>query len=63
MLLPKIISIIDIEGYDAAALKGASRAFERTESLEFEYDWMGSWRKNRLVNIIAMMEENYNFSC
>mmetsp|Transcript_14465 Transcript_14465/g.22079 ORF Transcript_14465/g.22079 Transcript_14465/m.22079 type:complete len:436 (+) Transcript_14465:79-1386(+) len=54
---------IDIEGYDAAALKGGSRVLERTEYLEFEYNWMGSWRSNRLVNIISIMEEKHNFSC
>mmetsp|Transcript_22385 Transcript_22385/g.33076 ORF Transcript_22385/g.33076 Transcript_22385/m.33076 type:complete len:435 (-) Transcript_22385:377-1681(-) len=55
---------IDIEGYDASALMGAQKVLNRTEYLEFEYNWMGDWKKKySLSRVITMLEETFHFAC
>jgi FkbM family methyltransferase len=54
---------IDVEGYDADVLLGAGNEFlERVEYLEFEYNWMGSWKKQHLYNVIEMLD-TIGFTC
>jgi len=53
---------IDIEGYDAAAIQGATEVLRRTEYLEFEYNWVGIWRQNKLSKIIESLNGK-DFSC
>jgi FkbM family methyltransferase len=54
---------IDVEGYDADVLLGAGKhLLERVEYLEFEYNWMGSWKKQHLYDVIEMLDE-IGFTC
>ena len=53
---------IDIEGYDVDALIGAKKVLKRTEYLEFEYNWMGSWASYKLSDIIQLLDDN-KFTC
>lgn len=55
---------VDVEGFDADVLLGGYRtALSRTQYLEFEYNWMGSWKKQRLSALIPMLENNFGFAC
>lgn len=48
---------IDVEGYDADVLYGAGEDFlKRVEYLEFEYNWMGSWKNQHLYDVIDMLD-------
>ena len=56
----RIINIlsIDVEGYDGDVILGSSSdVLNRVEYLEFEYNWMGSWRQQHLYDIITMLYE------
>ena len=54
---------IDVEGYDGDVLLGAGKeVLERVEYLEFEYNWMGSWKEQHLYDIVQMLDET-NFTC
>jgi methyltransferase, FkbM family len=54
---------IDVEGYDADVLYGAGKyVLERVEYLEFEYNWMGSWKYQHLYDVIEMLDE-IGFTC
>eukprot|EP00536_Pseudo-nitzschia_multiseries_P019177 jgi/Psemu1/70718/estExt_Genemark1.C_40350001 len=48
---------IDVEGYDADVLHGAGTdLLSRVEYLEFEYNWMGSWRKQHLYDVVSYLD-------
>eukprot|EP00557_Chaetoceros_sp_GSL56_P014739 CAMPEP_0176485872 /NCGR_PEP_ID=MMETSP0200_2-20121128/5271_1 /TAXON_ID=947934 /ORGANISM="Chaetoceros sp., Strain GSL56" /LENGTH=515 /DNA_ID=CAMNT_0017882545 /DNA_START=26 /DNA_END=1573 /DNA_ORIENTATION=- len=54
---------IDVEGYDADVLLGAGKdVLERVEYLEFEYNWMGSWKNQHLYDVIEMLDD-VDFTC
>lgn len=53
---------IDIEGYDAAAIQGATNVLSRTEYLEFEYNWVGAWPQHKLSKIIESLNRK-DFTC
>lgn len=54
---------IDVEGYDADVLLGAgNQVLERVEYLEFEYNWMGSWKHQHLHDIVTMLDD-IGFTC
>jgi len=55
---------IDVEGFDADVLLGATaKILERVEYLEFEYNWMGSWKGQHLYDIIQLLDEQANMVC
>jgi len=48
---------IDVEGYDADVLLGAGPdLLKRVEYLEFEYNYMGSWGKQHLYDVISQLD-------
>lgn len=51
---------IDIEGYDADALLGASETLTsgRIRYLEFEYNWKGQWTRHKLSTIVQMLQSH-----
>ena len=58
---------IDVEGYDADVLLGAGvDLLKRVEYLEFEYNWMGSWGKQHIYDVISQLDgtstRSYNSS-
>jgi len=54
---------IDVEGYDNNVLLGAGKdVLERVEYLEFEYNWMGPWKKQHLYDTIETLDE-LDFTC
>ena len=53
---------IDIEGYDATAIQGATEVLGRTEYLEFEYNWVGVWPQHKLSEIIESLNSK-DFTC
>ncbi len=53
---------IDVEGYDYEVMKGAKNTLARTEYLEFEYNWMGPWADQNLIDAVKMLDD-YNFTC
>lgn len=53
---------IDVEGYDFDVLLGANEALKRTQYLEFEYNWKGSWAKQHLKDAIEMLDD-LDFTC
>ena len=54
---------IDVEGYDGDVMLGAGdEVLGRVEYLEFEYNWMGSWRTQHLYDMVEMLNER-DFSC
>ena len=54
---------IDVEGFDGDVLLGAGTdVLKRVEYLEFEYNWMGSWKKQHLYDIVKMLDVA-DFSC
>lgn len=56
---------IDVEGYDYDVLLGSQNiVLHRTEYIELEYNWMGSWKNQRLYDAITMLDsDQYNFTC
>uniref|UniRef100_A0A7S2PPD5 Methyltransferase FkbM domain-containing protein n=1 Tax=Leptocylindrus danicus TaxID=163516 RepID=A0A7S2PPD5_9STRA len=53
---------IDVEGYDFDVMLGGREALKRTHYVEFEYNWMGSWRHQHLEETIQMLDED-GFTC
>lgn len=53
---------IDVEGYDFDVLLGATQTLSGTEYLEFEYNWMGSWAKQNLLDAVKMLD-GIGFTC
>jgi FkbM family methyltransferase len=53
---------IDVEGFDGDVLLGASEVLKRVEYLEFEYNWMGSWKKQHLYDMVEMLNDR-KFTC
>ena len=54
---------VDVEGYDNNVLQGAGKeVLQRVEYLEFEYNWMGPWKKYHLYDTIEMLDE-IDFTC
>ncbi len=53
---------IDVEGYDFDVLLGGKQTLTRTEYLEFEYNWMGSWAKQNLLDAVKMLDD-IGFTC
>jgi FkbM family methyltransferase len=55
---------IDVEGFDGDVLLGATTdLLKRVEYLEFEYNWMGSWRMQHLYDIVEMLDTNSGLTC
>lgn len=53
---------IDVEGYDFDVLLGGSNALKRTQYLEFENNWVGSWGGQRLLDAVTMLD-GAGFTC
>jgi len=53
---------IDVEGFDFDVLLGGSETLQKTEYLEFEYNWMGSWANQKLIDAVKMLD-NFSFTC
>lgn len=52
---------IDVEGFDMDVILGAGAALlNRVEYMEFEYNWMGSWRSQHLYDLIEMLDNSNN---
>ena len=61
---PINILSIDVEGFDGDVLLGASPAvLEQVEYLEFEYNWMGSWKDQHLADMVQMLDETAHMTC
>ena len=55
---------IDVEGFDGDVLLGATpEVLQRVEYLEFEYNWMGSWKEQHLYDIVDMLDKQGDFTC
>ena len=55
---------IDVEGFDGDVLLGATEeVLKRVEYLEFEYNWMGSWKKQHLYDIVEMLDASADMTC
>jgi len=49
---------IDVEGFDGDVLLGAgAEVLGRVEYLEFEYNWMGSWKRQHLHDMVDMLDD------
>ncbi|KAL7525893.1 hypothetical protein ACHAXR_001205, partial [Thalassiosira sp. AJA248-18] len=49
---------VDVEGYDYEVLMGGTRnALSRVHYLEFEYNWMGPWKKQPLSQAIEHLDQ------
>lgn len=49
---------VDVEGFDMDVLVGGlDHALSRIEYLEFEYNWMGSWAKQHLRDLVDLLDE------
>ena len=54
---------IDVEGFDGDVLLGAGdKVLNRVECLEFEYNWMGSWGKQHLYDMVEKLDDK-DFTC
>lgn len=67
-ILPPNVTInylsVDVEGFDSEVLLGGYRtALNRTQYLEFEYNWMGPWKQQQLSTLIPELENNFGFAC
>ena len=49
-------------GFDMDVLRGGKTALRRVEYLEFEYNWMGTWKDQKLSTLIDMLDRN-GFTC
>lgn len=55
---------IDVEGWDYEVLLGGTRvALSQVHYLEFEYNWVGPWKKQPLKEVIHFLDRNFGFSC
>jgi hypothetical protein len=63
--LPPMIHFlsIDVEGFDFEVLKGAAGTLSRVQYLEFEYNWVGPWGKQSLLDAVTMLKDQHNFVC
>ncbi|KAL3774742.1 hypothetical protein ACHAWO_012067 [Cyclotella atomus] len=49
---------VDVEGFDMDVLVGGlNHALPRIEYLEFEYNWMGSWAKQHLRDLVDLLDD------
>merc|ERR1711941_6494 len=53
---------IDVEGFDALVLEGASQTLPRVRYLEFEYNWKGPWLHKSLSALIMYLKQ-HGFAC
>jgi FkbM family methyltransferase len=53
---------IDVEGFDFDVMLGGKETLKRVQYLEFEYNHMGSWRKQSLSDAVDLLDEN-GFTC
>ena len=53
---------IDVEGYDFDVMIGGQKTLPRTKYLEFEYNWMGAWANQELIDAIKMLD-SHHFTC
>ncbi|EJK67541.1 hypothetical protein THAOC_11408 [Thalassiosira oceanica] len=60
--VPINILSIDVEGYDSDVILGGNRTLRRVEYLEFEYNWMGSWKAMPLSTLISHLDQ-MGFTC
>ena len=65
--VPKDVPInylsVDVEGYDMDVLLGGmNHTISRVHYLEFEYNWMGAWKKQHLRDLIELLDER-GFTC
>ena len=54
---------IDVEGFDIDVILGGPSTLKRVHYLEFEYNWMGSWKNQKLSETIRLLDETFNFTC
>ncbi|KAL7528883.1 hypothetical protein ACHAXR_002684 [Thalassiosira sp. AJA248-18] len=54
---------VDVEGFDQDVLLGGKDTLRRVHYLEFEYNWMGSWRNQTLSSLINLLDNEYGFTC
>ena len=59
---PTHLLSIDVEGYDAAVLKGGADILQNVQYLEFVYNWMGAWKETSVKDIIKLLD-NKGFTC
>jgi FkbM family methyltransferase len=53
---------IDVEGFDFDVVLGGTQTLKGVQYLEFEYNHMGSWRKQSLSDAVDLLDENV-FTC
>lgn len=53
---------IDVEGFDFDVMLGGKETLQRTAYLEFEYNWMGSWKEQKLADAIKYLNQ-FDFTC
>ena len=53
---------IDVEGYDFYVILGGKATIGKAKYLEFEYNWMGSWQDQKLMDAIDLLD-NLHFTC
>ncbi len=53
---------IDVEGFDFDVMLGGRETLSKTKYMEFEYNWMGSWEKQKLIDAIRMLD-SHEFTC
>jgi FkbM family methyltransferase len=53
---------IDVEGYDWPVLLGSTSALQQTKYLEFEYHYVGAWKKFALLTAIDTLQDQ-GFCC
>ena len=54
---------VDVEGFDMDVLLGGLKtALPRTQYLEFEYNWVGSWGHQHLNDLVTLLDQR-GFTC
>ncbi|KAL3781964.1 hypothetical protein HJC23_001309 [Cyclotella cryptica] len=54
---------VDVEGYDMDVLLGGMEtALSRVHYFEFEYNWMGSWKNQHLLDLVELLDHQ-GFTC
>ncbi|KAL7502957.1 hypothetical protein ACHAWX_000556 [Stephanocyclus meneghinianus] len=54
---------VDVEGYDMDVLLGGmEKALSRVHYFEFEYNWMGSWKNQHLLDLVELLDHQ-GFTC
>jgi FkbM family methyltransferase len=59
---PIHIVSIDVEGFDFDVILGGKETLKRVQYLEFEYNLVGSWKKQSLSDAIDLLDEE-GFTC